>query len=303
MDTLWLDLRYGVRSLVRTPGLTSVAVLMLALGIGANTVLFTVTEAVVFRPLPFEEPDRLVVLGRTSFANFVDWRDESRFFEGMTAFTEMSFSLTGEGQPERVLGAEVDTNFFSLLGVSPPLGRSFLEEEGEGRGQVVILSHGLWERRFGADPNVIGKTIRLEEEEPRSSVLRHGSFEVVGVAPALFQFPEGAEIWLPYAASERLKNIRKGNWLTAIGRLAAGATLGAARAEMGTIADRLEQEFPGESVFSRCIGFWRSTARSESAGTNGAIRTTRNRSCWPKRPTRFGRGILVCRSKRRERWG
>ena len=164
MQTLLQDLRYGLRMLLKKPSFTLIAVITLALGIGANTAIFSVVNAVLFSSLPYPAPEQLTMVwvdnprkdvheGLTSYANFEDWKTQNHIFESMAAFTSSSISLTGTGEPERLRGAMVSPNFFSLLRVSPIVGRGFLPEEQElGRNQVVILSHGLWQRRFGADP-------------------------------------------------------------------------------------------------------------------------------------------------------
>src|SRR5919205_3538904 len=162
LETLWQDLRYGARTLVKNPGFTAVAVFALALGIGANSAIFSVVNTVLLRPLPYKDPGRLVMvwekgnadefpINSTSAANFIDWRDQNRVFEGVAVMRRASFNLTGVGEPVRVDGRRVSANMFRLLGVEPQLGRAFLpEEDAPGAAAVVILSHGLWQRRFGS---------------------------------------------------------------------------------------------------------------------------------------------------------
>ena len=240
--------------LIKRPGFTAVAVLALALGIGANTAIFSVVNAVLLRPLPFKDPERLVMVwehnrprGRTmnviNPGNFLDWREQSSVFEQMAAFYDTQLNLTGEGaSPEEAPAQVVTVNLFSLLGVNAELGRTFIDEEGqEGRDHVAILSHGLWQRRFGGDRNVIGKTIMLDGQ----------SHTVVGVMPADFRFyvkqatliNKPAQIWLPRVFAPDAK-VRKGRFMSAIARLKPGVTLEQAQAEMNTIGSRLEQQYP-----------------------------------------------------------
>src|SRR6185503_10127819 len=167
------DLRYAGRMQLKNPGFTVVAVIALALGIGANTAIFSVVNSVLLRPLPYRDPERLVMVWEDASkfgyprdtpaaANYVDWRDQNTVFEGMAAIADESFNLTGAGDPERLEGRSVTANFFPLLGVDPLIGRTFTSEEDKrGSDQVVVLSHALWQRRFGGDNGIIGKTINL----------------------------------------------------------------------------------------------------------------------------------------------
>ena len=183
MNTLWQDLRYGLRMLLKNPGFTLVAVVALALGIGANSAIFSVVNSLLLRPLPFEQPDRLVQVweasakrGRNeipaSFPNFADWRDRSQVFEQTAAYSDWSFNLTGAAEPERIRSAIVSSAFFTALGVEPVLGRTFLPGEDEpGKDLSVVISRRLWQRRFNSDPGVVGKAVELNGK----------SFTVVGV--------------------------------------------------------------------------------------------------------------------------
>ena len=186
------DLRFAVRQLLKNPGFTTVAVLTLALGIGANTAMFSVVSSVLLRPLPFKDPDRLVMvwernvkkgyeMNHAGVATFLDWKAQNNVFESMAAFgIDEALSLTGDHEPERVTAVPVSANLFEVLGVNPTLGRTFrVEEETPGGDQVVILSHGLWQRRFGSDPNLVGKTILLDGR----------SYLVIGIMPPGFVFP------------------------------------------------------------------------------------------------------------------
>jgi putative ABC transport system permease protein len=258
MQTLWQDLRYGARTLLKKPGFALIAVVMLSLGIGANTAIFSVVNAVLLRPLPFNEPERLVALksfdarrnlarGNVSYPDFADWRAQSQSFERMAVFRTTGFALMSGGEPARLRGAMVSADLFALLGVTPSLGRNFRGEEDQAGAQVVILSHNLWRQRFNSDPQVIGRKVRLDEQ----------SYTVIGVAPVGFQFPmeaEPVELWTTMAADfsapgggKPLATQRGLHYLEAIGRLKPGITLAAAQAEMGAIARRLEQQYPEDN--------------------------------------------------------
>ena len=253
MEGLLRDARHGLRSLIQRPGFTVVTVLTLALGIGANTALFSVVNSVMLRDLPYREPDRLAILWEWNQtrnrdrnvvgpSNFLAWRDEAESFEQLAAFISWRITLTGVPQPEEMIFQAVTPNFFDLLGASPILGRGFEQADGvEGGPDVILISHSLWQRRFGGDPGVIGKTIELDSQ-PQT---------IVGVMPPDFQLTltEGAlasgraELWAPLVFTEAQRTPR-GRSLTVIGRLAPSATVESASAEMRAIAARLEQRFP-----------------------------------------------------------
>jgi putative ABC transport system permease protein len=240
------DLRFAVRVLRKNVGFVAVAVLTLALGIGANTTIFSVVNGVLLRPLPYPGSERLFAAyesrdggrGTVSPPDYVDWRDESRSFDGLAAINAgSSFALSsGEGRAEQIAGATVTPNFFGVLGVEPRLGRDFRPEEGVvGQTHVALLGYGLWQRRFGADPAVVGRSIRLDGE----------SYEVVGVIPLGSAYPRDAELWTPLAFSaEELRTQRGAHYLDVIGRLGAGATLAGAQSEISTIAARLAHAHP-----------------------------------------------------------
>ena len=241
------DLKFAFRQLLKNPGFTAVAVLTLALGIGANTAIFSVVNGVLLRPLPYPEPDRLIMIfesnpkgGSPKFSvappNFVDWRAQNQVFDNLAAVNVANYGLTGQDKPERILGARVSASLFKVLGVLPALGRGFTsEEDRHGRHQVAILSQGLWERRFGRDPGILGKTITLDAE----------SYTVVGVMPAGFQFPNAeTELWTPVAFAPYELSNRSGHTMTVIGRLKPNITVERAGAEMRTIARRLEAQYP-----------------------------------------------------------
>ena len=254
MGTLWQDIRYGVRMLWKSPGFTLVAVVALALGIGANSAIFSVVNAVLLRPLPYLEPERLVRVGGTSArqpeaigthspADFYDWREQSASFDSVAAYDGWSPSLTGAGEPERINAARVSASFFSVLKSEPALGRAFLpEEEKRGQHRVVVLGHGLWQRRFGGAASVVGQQVELNGE----------AFTIVGVAAREFESPEftglGAaeppELWAPFAP-DLAQWTRGGRSVDAcIARLKPGVSVGQAQAEMATIAARLEAQYP-----------------------------------------------------------
>jgi putative ABC transport system permease protein len=245
------DVRYGVRMLWKNPGFTAVAVVALALGIGANSAIFSVVNTVLLRPLPYKEPERLVMVWEDdakhgfpndtpAVANYVDWRNQNQVFEGMAATADQSFNLTGEGEPERFDGKRVSANFFSLLGVEPQFGRAFMpEEDVPGANRVVVLSHGLWQRRFGSDPGVVGKSITLNGE----------GHTVVGVMPADFQFlSKDVGMWVPIAFTPQQLASRGGHYLEVVARLKPGVTVERAQAEMSTIAARLQQQYPDQNT-------------------------------------------------------
>ena len=241
MATLLQDLRYGLRMLTKDPGFTAMAVLTLALGIGANTAMFSVANAVLLEPLPYKRAGRLVTLWWTNTAfgssapgsvcdpDYVQWRTQNQVFEDMAAFHGMTSNLTGLGEPERLLGSAVSPNLFHLLGVSPVLGRTFLpEEERAEHGNVVLLSRQLWERRFGSDPAVAGKSITLDGT----------SFAVVGVMPANFRFPNESSFWEPLVLSHDCSNAMD----QVVARLKPGITLERARNDVAVIEHRLNQQ-------------------------------------------------------------
>ena len=188
METLIQDVRYAARSLRRSPGFTLIAMLTLALGIGANTAIFSVVNGVLLRPLAYSNPDRLVMIWghhegigheAASLPDFLDWREQGTAFEGMAAVANTRFDVTGDGEPERIEAALTTANFFHVLGVTPALGRAFNpDEETSGRDRVVVLSHGFWERRFGSRADVVGRTITLSGLP----------YTVVGIAPVGFKF-------------------------------------------------------------------------------------------------------------------
>ena len=261
MMNLWQDLRYGARMLVKNPGFTLIAVLTLALGIGANTAIFSVVNGVLLRALPYYEPERLVMVwadrpilqarvGLPDFpvavADFVDWRNQNQVFEQMAAMETRRMNLTGGGEPESVVGLRTSASLFPLLGAGFAVGRAFLpEEDRDGADRVVVISHGLWRQRYGADPKLIGQKITLDNE----------AYTVIGVTAPDFQFPRRGEVpylggatkvdlYLPIAFTPRLMSNRGGESLMVIARLKPGVSLGQASADMGAIARRLTEQYP-----------------------------------------------------------
>jgi len=244
MNGLLQDVRYALRQLQKNPGFAAVAVITLALGIGANTAIFSVVNAVLLRPLPYKDDGRLVVVlhnGRNPVApgNFADWQKQNHVFESMGAAEMWSPNLTSTDNPEKLSGLRITSDILPLLGVQPLLGRVFLpEEQDPGKEQEVVLSYGLWQSHFAGDANVLG----------RSVVLNGRSYTVVGVMPRDFQFAPfwatKSAIWAPLVLGDRL-NSRTGNSLRVFARLKPGVTLEQAQAEMGQITARLDKQYPG----------------------------------------------------------
>jgi len=259
MESLLKDVRYGIRSLLKRPGFAAIAVITLALGIGANTAIFSVINAVLLRPLPFHNADELVTLWERSpkqgyeqnppaAGNYVDWREQNRVFAQMAIYApSRRFNLSLGDQPERIYGAAVSSSLFELLGVRPVLGRNFsTDEEQPGTDQVAVISHNLWHRNFAADPNLVGRPITLDGR----------SFTIVGVMPEGFQFPggsgtvlriftpEAAEVWVPLALDADTLSQRSAHSLNVIGRLKPGISFAQATAEMDAIQQRIEQTYP-----------------------------------------------------------
>ncbi|MEN3332443.1 MAG: hypothetical protein V7641_1808 [Blastocatellia bacterium] len=245
MNTLLQDLRYGWRMLLKRPSFTLVAIITLALGIGANTTIFSFVNGILLRSLPYPQPERLVLLDENalkrgitsmgvSFPNFLDWREQNRVFEDIAAYDTSSLALTGSGEPEQLQGAGISHGLLEILRVSPLMGRTFTEEEDRPKQDtVVILSHGLWQRRFGGDPNIIGQNILLNARP----------FTVIAVMPPDFRFPEVAEFWVPMALDTQMYT-RNDHGLEAVARLKDGISIAQARAEMNDLAERIEQQNP-----------------------------------------------------------
>ncbi|MGH9834190.1 MAG: ABC transporter permease [Blastocatellia bacterium] len=256
MQTLWQDLRYGARMLVQNPGFTLVATLALALGIGANTAIFSVLNAVLLRPLPFAASERLVAVGSTqttnravfstlSYPDFADFKSQSQVFERLAAYQSRGFTLMLEGGAIRLRGAVAEADLFPLLGVSPLYGRVLTPAEDKpGGGRAVILSHSLWQNRFSADPQVIGQTAPVNGE----------SYVIVGVMPPGFAFPaqaEPVELWANFAANTEgsmSPSAQRGNhYLDAVGRLKPGVRPEQAEAQLASLASQLERQYPNDN--------------------------------------------------------
>jgi putative ABC transport system permease protein len=244
MRGLFEDIRCALRLLARNPGFAVVAVLALALGIGANTAIFSVTNAFLLDPWPFREVGRLVTLaqdnpgkglgGSVSYPDFVDWRRENHVFEEMAAIQYVSFNLTGVDEPERMRGAKVSAGFFTVLGTPPLVGRTFRpDEDAEGTDRVVVLAHGFWQRRFAAQMDIVGRAILLDGE-PHT---------VIGVMPPQFQFPPQIELWRPLAL-DYARAHRGAHSLGVVARLKPGVGHSTALAELKTIARRNEERYP-----------------------------------------------------------
>ena len=243
METVWQDLRYGLRMLSKNPGVNAVAMLTLALGIGANTAIFSVVNAVLLRPLPYPEPERIMQIGpewpgtftEASETKFISWREGNQSFEAMAATQGMGsgVNLAGGDEPEYVPGRKVSMDFFRVLGISPALGRSFTKNEDSPAGErVVILSGELWRRRFGADVNIIGKAVLINGENHR----------VIGVMPPGFQYTAPADVFVPMRTNPASRD--EGHNYTVIGRLKAGVTEAQARADMQRVFSEFKTAYP-----------------------------------------------------------
>ncbi|MEK6408920.1 MAG: ABC transporter permease [Acidobacteriota bacterium] len=246
MENLLHDARYSIRMLRKSPGFTAVAVIALALGIGANCAIFSVVNAVLLRPLPFKDPEGLVrIWGKfdkvgipknwISEPELLDLLEQNQSFENIAAYQSGGVNLTADGEPVRVNSASVNASLFSVLGVQPAIGRTFLEEEDQpGRDKVVLVSNGLWRNRFGSDPALLDKTIGLSGE----------SYTIVGIMPPGFQFPEKADLWVPLAINRAQLDNRGSHGLEVVARLNPAVTLPQAQADLTNIAATLEQRYP-----------------------------------------------------------
>jgi len=244
--------------LCKNPGFTLVAVLTLALGIGANTAIFSVVNAVLLQPLPYEDPDRLVVIwnkylqASNSVPDYFDRREQSKTLEDIAALTIWNTNLTGSGEPVRILSSSVTASFFPVMGVQPAQGRAFRpEEDRPGNNRVAVLSHGCWQRRFGGDPDIVGQTIQLDRE----------AHTVVGVMPENFNLDfmdvEVVEVWTPFGFTpEQMSDDQRGmEYLFVVARVKPGIPLGQVEAEMDTIAARVIELFPDRAGFLRDAGW------------------------------------------------
>ncbi|MEK6281437.1 MAG: ABC transporter permease [Acidobacteriota bacterium] len=250
METIWKDIRYGIRSLLKYPGFTSIALITLALGIGANTAIFSLVNAVLLKPLPFPDADRLVLVwedlsaigfpqGDAAPGNYADWKKHQSVFDDMGALAPRSFSLTGEGDPERIMAHAVTANLFPLMGVAPATGRNFLAEEDQpGGGKVVLLSHGLWQRRYASQAGIVGRDILLDGEK----------YTVAGVMPEGFQFlANTVGLWIPIALSPQQLADHENHFLTVVARLKPGVTRAQADADIQAISQRIVRDHPDDA--------------------------------------------------------
>ncbi len=256
MNILLTDIRYAIRMLLKSPAFTIIAIIALALGIGANTAIFSVVNAVLLRPLPYQTPQELVWLWGTnpqndieretaSYPDFHDWRQQAQSFTDVAAFSNGAPILGGlDGEPERLRAGLAVGDLFAVLGVEPALGRKFLPEENdEGKHRVVILSHALWQRRFGGDARIIGQQVMINNNQ----------HAIVGVLPETFQDPlpgesQRLEMWLPLAVTANMQQSRRSDFLNVVARLKPGATAKQAQVEMRAIASRLEKQYPNTNT-------------------------------------------------------
>ncbi len=254
MQTLLQDMRYGARMLIKQPGFTLIALLTVAFGVGANTAIFSVINAVLLRPLPYDESERLALYNERSpqmdgmsisWPNYTDWRAQQRVFEEMAVFNRGDYNLTGSGEPERILAGQVTASLFTTLRVRAALGRVFTADEDKPGGPpVVILSHGLWQRRFAGDPQIVGKTLNFNDR----------GYTVIGVMPQGFRFPNRVEMWVPVGQLSDQPNWKqRGNHpgLYGVARLKPGVTIEQARADMDNIAAGLEKLYPDSNQDNR----------------------------------------------------
>jgi putative ABC transport system permease protein len=247
MQSLWQDLRYGARMLIKNPSFTLIAVLTLALGIGANTAIFSVVKGVLLRPLPYAEPQQLVRLFETversamagdrmevAPANFLDWRSQTQSFSGLAAYGLTGSVISEGGEAEHLEGSLVTADFFSTLGAVPLRGRTFTVEDEQASGRLVIIGHDVWQRRFGGAEDLVGRTIQLDGF----------SFTVIGIMPPGFQYPQRTQIYELYRLSPAQREMREAHFLKVVARLKPGVTITQAQAELSGVARRLAEQYP-----------------------------------------------------------
>src|SRR6266705_2229271 len=249
MHNLVADFRYGLRILLRNPGFTLAAIVVLALGIGANSAIFSVVNAVLQRPLPYQDAYRIMQVwhvppakslpGMSFFsvspANYLDWQSQNQSFEKMAAYGFESFNVGGGERPEAIRGSAVAPGFFSILRVQPVLGRTFsAEEDRPGQGNVVILGNKLWRDHFASDRNIVGRNVLLNSQ----------TYTVIGVMPPKFKFPEWADLWVPMAWSDERRAVRGNHNYMVIGRLKPEVSVAQAKEDLSAISARLEQQYP-----------------------------------------------------------
>src|SRR5215208_310013 len=251
MDSLFKDIRYGLRGLLKHPGFTAIVVITLALGIGASTAIFSVVNSVLLRRLPYKTAERIIAiqeldrngkLVQVTSANFLDWRAQNTVFEHLAAIKTTTTNLALSDHAERLDLAQTNANFFDVFGIAPQYGRLFIpQDEQVGHEPVVVLSNALWQRRFGSDPSLVGKPITLDGR----------NYTVVGIAPAGFQYPDKTELWLPplqlvpeLFPGQDVTQTRGMGYLAAVALLKPGVSVQQAAAEMETITARLRQQYP-----------------------------------------------------------
>jgi predicted permease len=248
MQTLLADLRYGFRLLRQSPGFTTIAILALALGIGANTAIFSTLDAVLLRPLPYADPDRVVMVWEDASsigfahntpapANYFDWREQNHVFTEIAATRTRTRAITGDGSAEQLLGYQATTNFFPVLGVAPVIGRTFTEAEDRDDERVVLISYGLWQRRYAGASDITSRTVLLDGE----------TYRVIGVMPRDFVYRDTRRVfWIPMHVTPKLRADRGSHYLNCVARLRTGVTIAAATEEMRAIAKRLREQYPDD---------------------------------------------------------
>jgi len=241
------DLRYAIRQLIKSPGFAAIAILTLALGIGACTAIFSVVNGVLLHSLDYPQPDRIVVVRETNLPqfpefsvsppNYLDWEKQTKSYSYLAAYSGMQVNLTGEGEPQRLVGVRATAHYFDVYGVHPMVGRGFLaEEDAAGKNHVVVLSHPFWQRVFGGDPKVIGRSLQLNGEP----------YTVIGIAPPDFGQASKVDTWSPmgFKPDETNKDSRGDHYLSVIGRLRPGVTVAQAKAELEVLASQLARQYP-----------------------------------------------------------
>jgi predicted permease len=246
VETFWRDIRFALRMTRKNPGFTAIAILTLALGVGANTAIFSVVNTVLLQPMPYKQADRLVTIwgenkargydvDLVSYPDYLDWKSQNRVFESMGASTDEMFTMTGAGEPAALIGYQFSPDFFDVLGVPPLLGRTFARDEDQpGKNRVVVLNYRLWKTRLGGDAGILGKGITLDGQ----------SYTVIGVMPKSFQYPPSVEVWTPLVIDPAYAKDRGIRWLRVMARRKPGATFDQARVAMKTIAARLRSAYP-----------------------------------------------------------
>jgi predicted permease len=247
MEVLLTEIRYGVRRLLKHPAFTAIAVVTLALGISANTTIFSAVDSLLLHPFSFPNQDRLVVVfeqnratgvvrGSVSPGNFEEWREQNQSYEELVAIQQRAFDLSDGSIPQRVPGYQITDGFFQALGVKAALGRTLMSEDSEpGREQVTVLKHSFWQQHFAGNPDIVGKTINLDRKQ----------FTVVGVMPADFNYPYNTgEMWVPLVFTPAEKANRGNHYLRIIGLLKPGVSMAQAQSDLSSIAQRAQQQFP-----------------------------------------------------------